>query len=145
MIRGYFNRSCPHVAAQLAIPCIQIQGPVIFVLDTGADETVLMPNEAIMLGVDYSKLVGQPRGETCGLGGDVEAFAVPASVIFKGGRYRYDYKIKLLIIEKDLDNEWTLSLPSVLGRDVLNRMRSVYDLAKNSMTMTPMSWSRRFK
>lgn len=145
MIRGYFNRGAPHIVAQVSIPCLSIIGPVIFAIDTGADETVLLPNEATMLGVKYSKLTDQPREATRGLGGEVPAFAVPATVMLKAGHYGYGFEIKLLIVEFDLEKDWMLTLPSVLGRDILNKLRTVYNFQKDLLTMTPIDWTRRFK
>lgn len=60
MIRGYVGGSQrpfrPYVVAKVAIPGLDVERHVHFLIDTGADSTVLSPRDATALNIDLSRL-----------------------------------------------------------------------------------------
>ena len=126
MVRGTFDsRGRPHVSAQLLIPNLDPCN-LMFLLDTGADRTVLMPKDAKVVGVDYDQL--PDPGDARGVGGVAKMSRVDATVVFRDaddcGSYGYEIPLRILIPS---GNESEMSLPSLLGRDIINRWRVVYD------------------
>ena len=82
MIRGYFGgypgRMRPFVIANLAIPALAIEGTVHFLVDTGADSTLLSPRDATELGVDLSRL---PQSTpSTGVGGRTPTVSIDATI-----------------------------------------------------------------
>ena len=71
----------PYMAAHVHIQSQGIFGEVSFLLDTGADTSVLMPADAIRLAVNYSALFNIT--ESTGMGGVSEDFVEPASIVFR--------------------------------------------------------------
>ena len=69
MLHGRFGNTTgrPYIEARLAIPRLQVAGDISFIVDTGADKTVLMPLDASRLGVDYQKL--DASVDSVGIGG----------------------------------------------------------------------------
>ncbi len=59
MIRGSFDNGSPFIEGLLVIPELNIEGPISFLLDTGADETCIMPTDGHRLGIDYNTLTGE--------------------------------------------------------------------------------------
>src|SRR2546427_11984597 len=71
MIRGYFGgypgRLRPFVIANVTIPSLGLVGIVHFLVDTGADSTLLAPRDALALGLE---LRGLPQATpSTGVGG----------------------------------------------------------------------------
>ena len=46
----------PYLEARVILPNLKIGGDVSFIVDTGADRTVLMPIDVKRMGIDYKKL-----------------------------------------------------------------------------------------
>lgn len=128
---------------RVIIPQVPLTGTVDFVIDTGADDTVLMPNEMTMLGVNYKTLVGQECDDVLGFGGEMEGKNVAATVVLRDLKYEYEFDVSLMVVKPDLDKGWLLDLPSVMGRDVLNRVRFVSDFPQGNTTISPKQWDRR--
>ena len=61
MLRGRFGDSTgrPYIEGRLIIPRLNIKSDMSFLVDTGADRSLLMPGDGRRLAIDYSKL-GQP-------------------------------------------------------------------------------------
>ena len=126
MVRGTFGANGrPYVWAQVLLPGLD-PGNVLFLFDTGADHTVLMPKDAAVLGVDYA-LLPSPE-ETLGVGGLAETSPEDARIVFAdsdvGAVYVYEMPVRILLPSGDPSE---MRLPSLLGRDIINRWRVVYD------------------
>ena len=65
MLSGRFGGTTgrPYIEAFLSIPSMGINGAVSFLIDTGADSTVLMQADATRLQLDYSQLTPRQREE----------------------------------------------------------------------------------
>ena len=104
-------------------------------LDTGADRTIIMPADGRLLKLDYGHLVGDVP--TVGLGGTCHTFEERAMIVFtEPGKKAYVYDIKVLIPSPNAEND---IFPSLLGRDVIRRWRTVIDPVKSKITFTVRS------
>ncbi|MDE2765810.1 MAG: retropepsin-like aspartic protease [Chloroflexota bacterium] len=109
---------------------------VVFLVDTGADRTTLMPRDINALGLDL-RLDEFGRSQTTGVGGSVQTSQAPASLFFADdeipdGLRRVNLIIDLLMPE---DAQAAARLPSLLGRDFLNRCACVFDPANNRLAI----------
>jgi hypothetical protein len=113
----------PYYSADLTIPDLKAGGPVSFLMDTGADCTVLMPADAKRLGVDHAKIMD--RAESHGVGGKSLDYAIDAIItIIDPGVMAYAWQIKLRVMAPHPAIE---QAPSLLGRDILKHWRLIYE------------------
>lgn len=128
MIRGRYGNTFtrPYVTAHVAISSIGVSGSISFLMDTGADGTVIMPADALRLGVDYTKL--HNTAVSYGIGGasadyiEDGLFVVRDEAELKG--YAVSYRIP------EFRNE-LLRAPSLLGRNIVNRWKMILDYAND--------------
>jgi predicted aspartyl protease len=117
---GWFSAGRPFVDARIVMRRLGIEGTVSFFVDTGADRTILQPLDARDLHLDITRLTGAAR--MFGLGGIVTNFVEPASLVFETNETIYAYRLDL-VIARPADGP---QLPSLLGRDILNRWHMTY-------------------
>ena len=119
MLRGRFGNTSgrPYVEGRLIVPRLHAAGDISFLVDTGADETFLMPGDGLTIGLDYS-LLTDLNTDARGAGGPIASYREQAWVAFADGGSLYGYEISLAILE--LRNDM-LTVPTLLGRDVLHR------------------------
>ena len=137
MLTGFFGvlSGRPYIEGRVILPRLGLGAGVTFLIDTGADTSILNPADARELGVDFGHLSN--RSEAVGTAGVAVSYVEPASIVFTDpGRRIYVYQIDLDIADPVAGVE---GLPSLLGRDVVDRMRMVYEPAKGTLTMTPRS------
>jgi hypothetical protein len=123
MIVGRFGSTSgrPYMAAHVNIQSQRIFGEVSFLVDTGADSTVLMPVDAGRLGVEYGRL--SETTKSTGMGGESEDFVEQAQLVFRDDSdvlYVYDVALVIARPRPKID-----ILPSLLGRDVIDRWRLI--------------------
>lgn len=131
MLVGRFGNTSgrPFVAAHVNVSSQRIFGEVSFLVDTGADSTVLMPVDADRLGVQYGRL--SETTTSTGMGGHSEDFLEQAQLVFRDdGDVLHIYDIALVIARRRPD---ILILPSLLGRDVVSRWRLLMDKSGESI------------
>ena len=125
MLNGEFARrdGSPIIRCDLWIPRFNLRRQIRFCIDTGTTYTTLMPTETFAVGVDYTLL--EDPFEVTTAGGTSEMFVEPAEVYFEDedARARYAYRVMLLIAPPSIE---TTHLPSLLGRDIINRWRIDY-------------------
>lgn len=125
MIAGKFDGlGRPLVECRIVIERLRINSPVSFLLDTGAVSTCLHSRDATKIGMPFSRLGNSVRYR--GVGGGAAYFREQAFLYFEDqriGRY-YIYEMPLHIAEPHPNVE---NLPSLLGRDVINRWHMQYD------------------
>ena len=128
MLLGRFGDSTgkPYIEARVVFPRFSIRGNISFLVDTGADRTYLHPLDGRKLGLDYSQLQPAPS-PSYGIGGHlVRVFQEDAYIIFEeSGSVLYIYRIPVLIAPLD-NTAIALRVPSLLGRDILDRWRMTY-------------------
>lgn len=107
-------------------------------VDTGATKTTMLDSDARRLGIPYAKLspLKQPL---LGIGGTVETFvAKDVSIYFKAAdssEHKEDLE-ELLVVKHSRLGENIMRIPSVLGRDVLNKYHVIYDKCNQLVSIT---------
>lgn len=137
MLNGRYGETSgrPYVEGRLAIPRLGIRTNISFCIDTGADRTILMPVDSMRLKIDFG-LLGN-RVEGVGLGGAAYIFEESAILAFVDApRAVHVYQFGLKIAA---DNPKIRGLPSLLGRDILNRWRMNYHPANNVLELDLLS------
>jgi hypothetical protein len=125
MLRGRFGDSSgrPFIEGRLLLPRLRIQTNISFLVDTGADTTVLLPADCLKMGIDYDDLVESPS-TSVGIGGVSQNYAERALILFtEPGKAIHAYELTIEIVDPD---SYLMDIPSLLGRDVLNQWRMRY-------------------
>ncbi len=137
MLHGRFGDTSgrPYLEGLLILTRLNIRSEISFLVDTGSDVTLLNPLDGYLMGVDYSKLTG--HADTGGIGGDMECFLEPALVVFGEADRLVTYNIDYFHISHPEGVDDTLN--SILGRDVLDRLRMVYNPSADQLTFTVKS------
>lgn len=120
MLIGRFGDTsgAPYLEGRLYIPRLGIGGNISFLVDTGADETTLMPADGMRMNLPYEQL--ENPASRVGLGGLTEIYEHDAVVAFaEPGVALYGYRINLGIVPTELFKDVNASPPSLLGRDIL--------------------------
>ncbi len=127
VIHGYFSETGePYIAANVILPDLMaLAGPlpsVSFLVDTGASSTILHPMGALDLGIDLSKL-DYPE-LSAGIGGFSYDALADGVVLFRGDGFGFMCPVSIRIAQP---TEHNMTLPSLLGRDVLRQCNMRYE------------------
>ncbi|MCH8188606.1 MAG: retroviral-like aspartic protease family protein [Proteobacteria bacterium] len=125
----------PYIEGRPLIPRLNIDGYVSFLVDTGADTTVLMQTDGARLGLDYSRL----KNETfaIGVGGEAKIYREPVNLVFsEAGTRIHLYVLDLHVLEPKSANK---TMPSLLGRNILNRWRMSYNATNKRLFFEVLS------
>ena len=131
MIAGRFDDwGRPILRARLLIPRFDIRGQVNFLVDTGAHQTCLHPHAGRHIQIPFDEL--RAPHSAIGIGGSQPYYQEPAAVILTDSDGECRFHITLSIARPQLPNSSDPDpiinrIPSLLGRDVLNRLRIDYD------------------
>lgn len=137
MLKGRFGGTTtrPYIEGRVILPRLGVRGDVSFLLDTGADLSVLMPLDGRRLGIDYRRLQG--RVESVGIGGTSHDYREPGLLIFaESAKTLRAYELDLVVAASSSE---ILDLPSLLGRDVLNRWRITMDYRAGELACEVLS------
>ena len=130
MIVGWFDEfDRPFVECSVSIPRLRVRGTVEFLFDTGAETTSLHERDADGMGIPFEQL--GLRTWSGGVGGISSYFLEPAFLLFNDGDQARIYDIDLRIAEPNQGNRL---LPSLLGRDVINRWAVQYDATSRRLS-----------
>ena len=140
MLRGRFGDTSgwPYTEGFVLLPRLGWSGNVSFVFDTGADTSQPMPLEEQLMGIDYGLF--EDEVSTLGIGGASENFVEAAYLAFVGDEALYGHEIELHIRKPA---EELMTIPSLLGRDVIDRWRVTYDKSALELLAAAISWDRR--
>ena len=133
MLRGRFDDTsgAAYIEGRLLFPRLNVRSNISFCVDTGADQTVLMPTDALRMRIDHSNL-HEDAEPSVGIGGYSYNYAESAYVMFNERKKAiHVYQIEVVIVEPDAPS---MELPSILGRDILNRWRMRYAPTSNRLT-----------
>ncbi len=136
-LEARFSPPAPSVAAEIESPALQ-RRPLVFLMDTGASVTVLLDRDVERLGIDWDGLVKAKR-QLGGIGGFVETRIMKDARVFfrtsSGGIvkervavYAARHSLKAL---DERTRRSVMLMPSLLGRDILEKYRVVYDRPGN--------------
>ena len=130
MIAGYFDTDTgqPRPSIQLNVHTLATDGGVLdvtFLIDTGADYTVLSPNDAVRLrtelGVD---LLSLPPGVMLGgIGGEIATRRIQVAI----ARSNFAWQGEILLAEPPPGR--FIEMPSILGWDVMRYLTLFMDYA----------------
>ena len=133
MLRGRFGDTTgrPYLEGRLLIPQFNIDARISFLVDTGADSSLIAPADAREMGIDYTKL--RKPTESLGMGGFALSHPVRGSLAFTDpGKFIYVYHLDALdIAAPDPEIE---EMPSLLGREILDRWRMTYDPSRKTLS-----------
>jgi hypothetical protein len=137
MIRGFFGSdNRPYVVGLVSFPNLSL-GPVAvaFLLDTGADKTMIMPLDAVRLGVDFNThFANHPNSPVGGLGSSADAYdeqaivALPHEEAGRSDTLQGTIKVAAPSIA-------SLFFPSLLGRDIFDYYVLYYDLTGRNLLL----------
>lgn len=132
MLRGRIGRERGELllSGQVYLPNMNVDGPVDFLVDTGADTTLISLDDLQALGADLAAVEGLPVVQARGLGGRIELHEAAAVLSFDDGAHEYHYEVTITIPRPGRAPR----IPSVLGRDILERWHMVYDRKADILT-----------
>src|SRR5262245_48262631 len=124
MLTGRFGDTsgAPYIEARVSFPRLGLRGLVSFLVDTGADGTVLMPIDSLKLGVDFGSLRNPTSSQ--GVGGIAHGFNERVVLSFSDRRHVFSYVLRIEVLAPAAHN---MRLPSLLGRDILDQWRCIID------------------
>ena len=138
MIRGGFEPAgWPFVEGYLTLPRFNVTKSVIFLVDTGAYATCIHPRDGTQALIPFDLLERPVPSD--GVGGTATYFVEPAVLEFVDGDAREvrSYEIDLRIAKPAPDPRHSVNrLHSLLGRDIIDRWRMLYDRADNLLEFT---------
>jgi hypothetical protein len=135
-IRGFFRKedNAAYVIATLLSLGLDTHSPVRFLIDTGASRTIISDMDAIKLGIDHS-LLPKSKAGTIGIGGVVDTYFIKnVKLIFKTQEGVHAEKLDEIFILKHKESDEKIKrIPSLLGRDILNKYKLLLDRRNNKV------------
>ncbi len=130
----------PYVRALFISPKLDIRKNINFLIDSGASRTSILDNDAALLGIDHN-LLEKYKGGTTGIGGVVDTYIIRDAVLmFKTTTGLHSEKLEVFVIKhtpRDKGEEERIkSIPSLLGRDLINRYSLILNRRKGIVTIT---------
>jgi predicted aspartyl protease len=116
-MHGSAGRARPFLDAHINVPSLGVEGDVAFLVDTGADLTVVAPMDALRLGISLSRL--EPETVSIGIGGRTPIASVGAILTLDASAI--PLALRVLAPRGRRQQQALMSIPSLLGRDVLAR------------------------
>ena len=96
VIRGRFDQQGrPYVQGWLILPRLNIQGDIEFLVDTGADSTIIHPSDGQRLRMPFEEL--QSEISSVGIGGSQPYFTEDAVLLFEDDARLSEYHCEILI------------------------------------------------
>ena len=139
MIKGFFRNGAGYVNAHLVADHLRIDETIEFLVDTGASSTVLLDRDIMYLGLDYKDLE-LSKQDVIGIGGCVETYILKEVIMMFIDKEK-TLILPIFALKHPLEsmelNERTriLSFPSLLGRDVINRFKLIFDKEDNEISL----------
>ena len=106
-----------------------------FLVDTGAVATALMPTDGRLVRIDYEAVRDRVKPEDLtGAGKGAKGYPVNAIVALfdESGAISAEFEVELLIFDPDTVPD---GVPSLLGRDVLNKCRMNYNFRDGGLEL----------
>lgn len=127
-----------YVNAIFEFEALHIYATIELLIDTGATKTTVSDKDAIRLGLDYDALEKLDKG-ILGIGGAVDTYIIKeAKLAFhkKDKQTHVEHLESLCFLRHSELTERILRIPSILGRDILNKYALVYDRRQDTAYIT---------
>jgi gag-polyprotein putative aspartyl protease len=122
MVRGGFDNHGRSIVRADVVPPAGVIQVVTFLIDTGAVSTIIMPNDASRLQVDFG---GSPAPRPLEIGGgSLEGNAIKISIRLVDSGTVHTYHVDAYIIDP---RRYRLPYPSILGQRAWSRWRMIID------------------
>ena len=139
IVHGRFIADAPYFAVHLR--AADFEGMVWMLADTGASRTILLDRDVRSLRMEARSL--EPSAlAIIGIGGSVRSFSIPeVDLTWASDEGDVTERLELSVAQHDLDRlppteaSRILRLPSVLGRDLLNRFRFTCHYRSGTVTL----------
>ena len=148
-IEGYFwsedgGPPAPYVEGYILFPRLRVVNAVHFLIDTGNDGISLHPRDIYNLGIDYRSLSATSLAASIGIGGSTRYYREPAFLRFldSTGEDRF-CQLEVRICESTADPAMR-EIPSLLGRDFLNRCDVRLNPSLNLVSLEPVNVEGEF-
>ena len=138
-IAGFFDGvGRPRVEARVGFTGLNLGGEIRFVVDTGADTTLIGYDDAIRLGVHYGHYRPEDSVRTLGIAGSLRTYDEEGWLVLRSvDDGEHTFGVALSVAEENPDG-W---VPSLLGRDILDRFDLFVSRRRNVLTLTrPLDW-----
>ena len=137
MLKGRFGDTsgCPFLEGYLHILSQSVSVEISFLVDTGADETMLMPTDGMRTTLDYNALTTSK--DVYGINGVMSVYTEPALIVFAQPKKRlFVYSVNISIAPPNPD---LMGVHSLLGRDILDRWEMVYRPTSDTLVFNVVS------
>ena len=138
MILGEFGvAGRPFVEGYLTLPRFGVTRNITFLVDTGADATCIHPQDGRLAAIPFEQLE-RPIASN-GVGGAATYFREPVVLEFVDPEARqvHRHEVEVLIARPDPDPRHSINhLHSLLGRDIIDRWRLLYDRTDSLLEFT---------
>lgn len=127
-----------YITAILESKSLHIYATIEFLVDTGATNTTISDRDATRLGIDYNALE-KLAGGMLGIGGTVDTYLLkePKLLFHREDKKTHTENLEhICILRHSALNERILRIPSILGRDILNKHALVYDKRQEKAYIT---------
>lgn len=128
---GYFGVQ-PYIRAVVELPRLGLRHPVDFLVDTGAVRTTIHPLSMTRLGIFLEAYAPPQRSDMSGVGGGASYGEEDAVLHFRDAQMPARVLVGPLIRDQ-FDFSLSSRLPSLLGMDVLSKMRLSVDYLANEL------------
>ncbi|MGB9684361.1 MAG: aspartyl protease family protein, partial [Candidatus Bathyarchaeales archaeon] len=118
-----------YVVAILESKDLGINETIEFLVDTGASRTTICDKDALRLGIDFGELERLSEG-MLGIGGLVDTYVMKnIKLTFRreNGKSHIENMERVYVLKHAILDERIMRIPSILGRDVLNKYALIYD------------------
>ena len=127
-----------YVVAILECKAPSILETMELLIDTGASRTTILDKDAIRLRLNFDKLEKLSDG-TLGIGGTVDTYILKdIKLIFRteDKKSHTENLERIYVLKHPHPDEKTMRIPSILGRDILNKHALVYDKRQEKAYIT---------
>jgi hypothetical protein len=127
-----------YVVAVLECEALRIRDIIEFLVDTGASRTTICDKDVIRLGIDFSKLEKLSEG-MLGIGGLVDTYVLKSvRLTFRreNGESHMENFDRIYVLKHAVRDERIMRIPSILGRDLLNKHALIYDKRQEKAYIT---------
>ncbi|MCS7138758.1 MAG: protease [Crenarchaeota archaeon] len=145
-IKGFLERKfdppAPFVKAILVSDELNVSRLIDFHVDTGASASIILDKDLRYLKLDITKLKKAERN-VGGIGGMIDTYVIEdAKLMFRTDEGSlHGERLKMLVARHDLTGldaesiRLVLTMPSLLGRDILRRYKLIYSERSNEVIL----------